>query len=80
MSIAETADYLGMSPDTIADWVKSARLRGSRIGRFWRIRPRDVEAFLEDPPPLHPDTPPQRLYTRGDAPLRTVTVSERRFL
>jgi excisionase family DNA binding protein len=57
MSIAETADYLGMSPDTIADWVKSARLRGSRIGRFWRIRPRDVEAFLEDPPPLHPDRP-----------------------
>jgi excisionase family DNA binding protein len=54
-SIAETANYLGMSKDTIADWVKSGRLRACRIGRFWRVRPRDVEAFLEDPPPLHPD-------------------------
>jgi excisionase family DNA binding protein len=56
-SIAETATYLGMSKDTIMTWIKSGRLKASRIGRFWRIRPRDVEAFLESPPPLRPGRP-----------------------
>jgi excisionase family DNA binding protein len=50
-TIGETAEYLHMSQDTIADWIKSGRLKASRIGRFWRIRPRDVEAFIDDPPP-----------------------------
>jgi excisionase family DNA binding protein len=53
-SIAETAEYLHMSKDTIADWIKAGRLKASRIGRFWRIRPQDVEAFIDHPPPLHP--------------------------
>jgi excisionase family DNA binding protein len=56
-SIAEVANDLGMSKDTITTWVKSGRLKASRIGRFWRIRPQDVEVFLDDPPPLHPDRP-----------------------
>jgi excisionase family DNA binding protein len=54
-SIAEVAEQLGMSQDTISHWIKAGRLKASRIGGFWRVRPRDVEAFLEDPPPLHPD-------------------------
>jgi excisionase family DNA binding protein len=53
-SIREVANYLAMSQDTIHDWIKSGRLRASRIGRYWRIRPRDLEAFIDDPPPLHP--------------------------
>jgi excisionase family DNA binding protein len=56
-SLAETANYLGMSKDTITTWVKSGRLKASRIGRYWRIRPQDVERFIDDPPPLHPDQP-----------------------
>ena len=56
-SIAEVAHYLGMSKDTVTTWVKSGRLKASRIGRFWRIRPRDLEAFIDAPPPLHPDRP-----------------------
>ena len=46
-----------MSQDTITTWIKVGRLKASRIGRFWRIRARDLEAFLDDPPPLHPDRP-----------------------
>jgi excisionase family DNA binding protein len=56
-SIAEVAQHLGMRPDTVTTWVKSGRLKASRIGRYWRIRPQDLEAFLDAPPPLHPDRP-----------------------
>jgi excisionase family DNA binding protein len=51
------AQYLGMSKDTIMTWIRSRRLKASRIGRFWRIRARDLERFIDDPPPLHPDRP-----------------------
>lgn len=51
-TIAQVADYLAMSKDTIMDWIKSGRLKASRIGRFWRIRPQDLEDFVNDPPPL----------------------------
>ena len=51
------ANDLGMRKDTITTWVKSGRLKASRIGRFWRIRPQDVERFIDDPPPLHSDRP-----------------------
>jgi excisionase family DNA binding protein len=51
-SIAETAEYLHMSKDTVTHWIKAGRLKASRIGRFWRIRPQDVETFINHPPPL----------------------------
>jgi excisionase family DNA binding protein len=56
-NIAEVAERLGMSKDTITTWIKAGRLKASRIGRFWRIRARDLEAFIDHPPPLHPDRP-----------------------
>jgi excisionase family DNA binding protein len=46
-----------MSQDTITTWIKVGRLKASRIGRFRRIRARDLEAFIDDPPPLHPNRP-----------------------
>jgi excisionase family DNA binding protein len=56
-SVSEVAQHLGMSKDTIMTWIKAGRLKACRIGRFWRIRARDLEAFIDDPPPLHPDRP-----------------------
>jgi excisionase family DNA binding protein len=56
-SVSEVAQRLGMSPYTIMTWIKAGRLKASRIGRFWRIRARDLERFIDDPPPLHPDRP-----------------------
>jgi excisionase family DNA binding protein len=56
-SIAEVAAYLGMSQDTVAAWIKTRRLKGCRIGRFWRVRPQDLEAFVNAPPPLRPREP-----------------------
>jgi excisionase family DNA binding protein len=40
------AQLLAVRPKTIRDWLKRGRLRGIRAGRLWRIREKDLEAFL----------------------------------
>ena len=56
-SLAEVAERLGMSRYTIGEWLRSGRLTGRRIGRFWRVRESDLEAFMAQPTPLHQPTP-----------------------
>jgi excisionase family DNA binding protein len=53
----EVAERLGMSRYTIGEWLRSGRLKGRRIGRFWRVKESDLQAFIDDPPPLQPATP-----------------------
>ncbi|MBX6377927.1 MAG: helix-turn-helix domain-containing protein [Clostridia bacterium] len=43
----EVADQLRVTRRTVYEWLRTGRLRGLRAGQFWRIRPEDVEAFLE---------------------------------
>jgi excisionase family DNA binding protein len=51
-SVEEVAERLGMSKWTITDWLKAGRLKGSKIGKFWRVKESDLEAFIDHPPPL----------------------------
>jgi excisionase family DNA binding protein len=59
----EVAERLGMSRYTIGEWLRSGRLKGRRIGRFWRVKESDLQAFIDSPPPLEasarrPEAPP----------------------
>jgi excisionase family DNA binding protein len=56
LSAEEAAERLGMSRYTIGEWLRSGRLKGRRIGRFWRVRASDLEAFITNLPPLEPRT------------------------
>lgn len=47
LTIQETAGRLGLHPQTVRKIVKSGRLRVARIGRSIRIRPEDLEEFIE---------------------------------
>lgn len=51
-SVDEVAERLGMSRYTISDWIKAGRLKGVKIGKYWRVSERDLEAFLQNPRPL----------------------------
>ena len=51
-SVEDTAERLGVSKWTITDWIKAGRLKGIKIGKFWRVRESDLEAFIANPPPL----------------------------
>lgn len=43
----EVAEYLGIAEKTVRDYLRSGKLTGSKVGRYWRIRERDVQAFLD---------------------------------
>lgn len=43
----EAADRLAVSPKSIREWLRQGKLKGVKAGRLWRIRERDLEAFLD---------------------------------
>ena len=44
----EVADICGVSPRTVAQWLRDGVLRGIKINGFtWRVREEDVNEFLE---------------------------------
>jgi excisionase family DNA binding protein len=42
----EVAQELRVTQRTIYEWLTTGRLRGARAGTRWRIRPEDLEAFM----------------------------------
>jgi excisionase family DNA binding protein len=43
----EVAERLQVKRLTVLEWLRQGKLSGVKAGRFWRIRERDLEAFLE---------------------------------
>jgi excisionase family DNA binding protein len=42
----QAAAILQLSPKTLKDWLRAGKLPGCKIGRFWRVKPADLEAFI----------------------------------
>jgi excisionase family DNA binding protein len=59
-SIAEVAECLSMSKDTISGWSKARRLKASPIGRIWHIHGCDLKAFIDNSSQLQPRTRAQK--------------------
>lgn len=58
MTVQEAAEYLGISPQRVRQFIKSGRLKATRHGRDWWITTASANAFLELPrkngrPPKH---------------------------
>ncbi len=43
----EVADRLHISRLTVGNWLRSGKLKGIKVGRLWRVRESDLEAFLK---------------------------------
>ena len=43
----EAAARLKISRLTIGDWLRSGKLKGVKVGRLWRVRESELEAFLK---------------------------------
>jgi excisionase family DNA binding protein len=50
----DVAERLGMSKYTITEWLKTGRLKGVKIGKYWRVKASDLQTFIDNPPPLQP--------------------------
>jgi excisionase family DNA binding protein len=47
LSVDEIASYLGVSKDTIYTWVTAKTMPGHRVGRFWKFKKEDVDAWIK---------------------------------
>lgn len=41
------AEALEVHEETIRQWLRSGKLGGVKVGRLWRVRESDLEAFLK---------------------------------
>lgn len=48
LAVEEIADYLGVSKDTVYAWITSKGMPGHRVGRFWKFKREDVDAWVRD--------------------------------
>ncbi len=47
MTPPQVARRLQVNERTVTQWLRKGNLRGFKIGKEWRISPRDLEVFLE---------------------------------
>ena len=48
MDTAEVAHFLKMHPKTIVSMVERGELKAYKVGRHWRYRKSDIDAYLEE--------------------------------
>jgi len=46
VSAEETAEYLGVSKDTIYSWVSGKGMPGHRVDRFWKFKKQNVDDWV----------------------------------
>lgn len=43
----QVAEYLNLAEKTIKDYLRAGKIRGVKIGNVWRVKPEDLEAFVD---------------------------------
>jgi excisionase family DNA binding protein len=44
----QVAERLHISRLTVGNWLRSGKLKGVKVGRLWRVRESELEAFLKE--------------------------------
>ena len=44
---ADVATALKVHPESVLRWARTGELAGSKLGKLWRFRPTDVDAFVQ---------------------------------
>ena len=48
LSVEEIAEHLGVSKDTIYAWVTTKGMPGHKVGRLWKFKKDDVDAWIRE--------------------------------
>ena len=56
-SVEEVAEHLGIAKDTVYRWIESKSLPGHRVGRLWKFKLSQVDAWVEAGGVGEPDDP-----------------------
>lgn len=46
LSVDEIAGYLGISRDTVYTWLSARGLPGHRVGRLWKFKRDEIDAWV----------------------------------
>lgn len=47
LTLADAARALGVSDETVRNWCDKGEIPNIRVGKFYRIKPADINTFLE---------------------------------
>lgn len=45
-TVKEAAARLKVSPRAVLDWIRAGKLRAAKVGKAWRLKESDIEAFF----------------------------------
>lgn len=48
MSLADIAQYLGVSKDTIRNWIKKEDMPAHKLGRLWKFKRSEIEGWISE--------------------------------
>ena len=46
-SLEETAKYLGVTKDTIRNWIKKTDISAHKIGRLWKFKLAEIDEWVK---------------------------------
>ncbi|MGW3614523.1 helix-turn-helix domain-containing protein [Micromonospora sp. NPDC005163] len=56
VSVEEVANHLGVAKDTVYRWIESKSLPAHRVGRLWKFKLSQVDAWVEAGGAAEPET------------------------
>ena len=59
VKVEEIACHLGVAKDTVYRWVQTRGLPAHRVGRLWKFKVSDVDAWVREGKAADPDAGPQ---------------------
>ena len=46
-TVRDVAQRLHLTTETVRDYLQEGKLKGFKVGKQWRVREQDLEAFIE---------------------------------
>jgi len=65
LSVDDIAEYLGVTRDTISSWVASKGRPGHKVGRYWKFKRDEVDAWVRAGSAS--SAPNRRIRAEGDS-------------
>lgn len=47
IGIDEAAEYLGVKPSTVRDWIKKTDIPANKVGKQWRFKISELDAWIK---------------------------------